>query len=158
MSLSFTAWWWLCPQRSWVGHEAPQKQAHTRFTHAQCSPAHPSPVPQSMGNLAFFFHDSNGYSLQPMKFPQASLVLWIVGVVEPCYTYVYVHIGMPLQEIPYFIAAARTGAPGQVPGDVTETVASWLKDFLQEVLFCMANVVSDPVYPRPLIPIPPQLT
>lgn len=110
-----------------------------------------------MGNLAFFFHDSNSYSLRLVKFPQASLVLFKFRVVDPCYMYVYVHIGMPLQEILYFIAAAPTGAPGQVPGDVTGTVAPWLKNFLQEVRFYMGNVISDPVYPRPLIPIPPQL-
>lgn len=111
-----------------------------------------------MGNLAFSFHDLNGYSLRPVKLPQGSSVSWIVRVVEPCYTYVYAHIGMPPQEILDFTAAAPTRAPGQVQGDVTETIVSWLEDFLQEELFCMViKVISDPVYPNLVTPLPLQL-
>lgn len=116
-----------------------------------------------MGNLAFDIHDSNGYSvLQAGEFPQASACFWTVRLVEPCYAYVYVHIAVPLQEIPYSIAARRAGAPGQVPGDVTEIGTSQLKDFLQEVHFRMAIVViviviSDPVYPTRFTITPPQV-
>lgn len=102
----------------------------------------------------------NGNSLQAGKIPEAFTDAWIVWVVEPCYVYVYVHIEVTLQEIQNFIAAPLTGAPGQVPGHVTETVVSWLEDFLQEVLFCMVLIlfISDPVFPNPAAPAPLQLT
>lgn len=111
-----------------------------------------------MGNLAFGFHGSNGHSLQAFEFLEGHAASWIVYVVEPCHVYLNVHIGLLLQEILNYVAAPQAGAIGQVPGHVTDIVASWLKDFLQEVPFCMAFlVISDPVLPRPGTLTPLQL-